>query len=65
MPYVKNKLWIKYNLCIDDSVRGRDFRKATRCHDMVVDYLEKHPDIAKEYLVTHRYFDILSFAERV
>lgn len=60
--YVKNGLWEKYGLCVLNGVQ--DFFMAVKCHDQVVNYLEQHPNIAEDYLVSHRYFDILSLSEK-
>lgn len=69
MGYIKNDLWKKYRLSIAESIVRTfhgpdDFKEAEKQHDMVVDYLERHPKEQEEYLKTLRYWDIVLLAEK-
>lgn len=59
--------WIKWGLCLDDSLDAEAWRTATRDHELVADYLERHAETAAAYRADQRgavkYFDVLKLAE--
>ena len=60
-------IWSKYGLAIADSVMAEGkFDEVSRSHNLVVDYLESHPDVVKQYKSdqsgTIKYYDVLKLA---
>ena len=67
MDFILNSRWRKYGLCIADYLRRSELEiaRAENFHNLVVDYLERHPKASEKYGSTgFQYYDILALAEK-